>query len=244
MQDPSPSAEAAVSQHQPNILDNFPGLTDEAMKIKKISTEAAKKADLQEEVERLTEENEMLKRAAQDTSNGAAKRQMKPPKAPFGGRHFGYPWGYVKDQGWQQEIESYDPILDGCKYKISGAMDYLMATCGSQWGALTLFDDACYGCCDDGCCMKCECNSLNIGDGMGPTSCTCPLGDAHNGGNSVRGEGSDCPRWWSDNEGALDPFYSFPGGGYDQNGRLVHQVPKEQNTPGLLAGTEQFLPGF
>ena len=145
--------------------------------------------ELEAEVQRLKKENSALKEAS-----GNVVTQMKPPLYPYQGYHFGYPWGYDKNNGWHQEIESYDPSKDGCQCAINNYNRKLTCNCGSAWGALTLQDDSCYGCCSHGCCNRCTCSTSGAGDGMGPTTCTCPLAR-----NWARSNSNGCPGWWSDN---------------------------------------------
>ena len=54
-------------------------------------------AELEAEVERLRTENAALKQ-------GSARTQVKSPLYPYQNSHFGYPWGYDKNNGWHQEI--------------------------------------------------------------------------------------------------------------------------------------------
>jgi hypothetical protein len=103
----------------------------------------AHQAELEAEVERLRTENRVLKETA-----GSAPTQIKAPLYPYQASHFGYPWGYDKNNGWHQEIESYDADKDGCKCKIDNYARNLNCNCGSAWGAITLQDDACYGWCE------------------------------------------------------------------------------------------------
>ena len=119
--------------------------------------------------------------------------------APIRGNgHTGYPFGYSKVNGWHQEIETYDPVEDGCDCAIDHGARKLRCSCGSAWGAITLMDEGCYGCCGGSCCNECRCTTSGP-ESMGPTSCTCPLG-----ANWRRGE-KGCPGWKKDNAGPLDP---------------------------------------
>uniref|UniRef100_A0A7S4PFF6 Uncharacterized protein n=2 Tax=Guillardia theta TaxID=55529 RepID=A0A7S4PFF6_GUITH len=129
--------------------------------------------------------------------------------------HYGYPFGYDQTSGWHQEIESYDPSQDGCDCSIDEGERYLECSCGSAWGALTLMDRGCYGCCNYYCCNTCQCYTSGS-NGMGATTCHCPLL------NSWEYDHSSCTSWWTHNAGPLDP------GGYggitefeDQPGNLV-----------------------
>jgi len=151
--------------------------------------------ELEAEVERLRSENAALKVATK-----GANTQIKSPLWPYQDYHFGYPWGYDKNNGWHQEIEDYSPSKDGCSCSVNNYHRYLTCNCGSAWGALTLQDDHCYGCCTHGCCNRCTCSSSSAGDSMGPTTCTCPLAR-----NWARSNSKGCPGWWSDNAGPLDP---------------------------------------
>jgi len=95
--------------------------------------------ELEAEVARLRSENAALKEGA------GANTQIKSPLWPYQNYHFGYPWGYDKNNGWHQEIESYSPTKDGCQCSINNYHRYLTCSCGSAWGALTLQDEQCYG---------------------------------------------------------------------------------------------------
>lgn len=167
--------------------------------------------ELEAEVEALRRENAALKQSPR----GAAT-QSKAPLWPYDESHFGYPWGYDKNNGWHQEIESYDPELDGCACQINNYHRYLSCTCGSAWGALTLQDEGCYGCCSHGCCNRCHCHTSGAGDRMGPTDCVCSLSR-----NWDRSNARGCPGWWRDNAGPLDP--GGKGG-----------IPEVEDTPGVL----------
>mmetsp|Transcript_12475 Transcript_12475/g.29894 ORF Transcript_12475/g.29894 Transcript_12475/m.29894 type:complete len:245 (+) Transcript_12475:13-747(+) len=106
-----------------------------------------------------------------------------------------YPFGYPRSGGWHQEIVNYDPKDDGCDCAIDEGKDQLSCSCGSVWGAITLMDEGCYGCCASGCCNQCTCSYSN--SDVGPTACTCPLANKWN-------YRSTCS-WWEDNAGPLDP---------------------------------------
>mmetsp|Transcript_6324 Transcript_6324/g.14679 ORF Transcript_6324/g.14679 Transcript_6324/m.14679 type:complete len:229 (+) Transcript_6324:34-720(+) len=115
-----------------------------------------------------------------------------------GNGHMGYPVGYNKNNGWHQEIETYDPVKDGCECDIDNNARRLDCKCGSAWGAITLLDEGCYGCCGSSCCNECQCSASGP-ESMGPTSCSCPLAAAWKRGSS------GCPKWNKDNGGPLDP---------------------------------------
>ena len=75
--------------------------------------------------------------------------------------------------------------------------------------------------CTYGCCNRCSCSTSSAGDGMGPTTCSCPLARNWDRGNSM-----SCPGWWYDNAGPLDPVGIHPNG---HGG-----IPDIQDTPGNL----------
>jgi len=207
--------ELALRDHLSSILaEKDEGIEPEATEDPFPDVDAAfspeHQAELEEEVRRLRSENAALKEA------DSADTQIKAPLWPYQNYHFGYPWGYDKNNGWHQEIESYSTTKDGCDCSINNYNRYLTCTCGSAWGALTLQDEQCYGCCTHGCCNRCSCHTSSAGDGMGPTTCSCPLAR-----NWDRSNSRGCPGWWSDNAGPLDP--GGTGG-----------IPDIQDTPGEL----------
>mmetsp|Transcript_48663 Transcript_48663/g.97507 ORF Transcript_48663/g.97507 Transcript_48663/m.97507 type:complete len:262 (+) Transcript_48663:19-804(+) len=137
-----------------------------------------------------------------------------------------YPFGYPRSGGWHQVIENYSPEGDGCDCGIDEGARELRCSCGSVWGAVTLMDQNCYGCCETGCCNHCTCSGIDEeeaeeeegrGDGkrfsMGPTTCSCPLAE--------RWTWHDECSWWSDNAGPLDP--GGTGG-----------IPDVEDQPGVL----------